>query len=154
MNKADTSMNEQERADRSAAFIWARDKVSPSLGMKILSISPGRATFSMQVRDDMVNGHNICHGGMIYTLADSAFAYACNSRNQSTLAQHNSITYISPAQLGEVLTATAHEVSLSGRSGIYDVTINGEDGRQVAQFRGHSRYIGNQHFNEKTEQTT
>lgn len=146
MTATGTQDDTQTLAEICAAFMWERDRVSPSLGMTILSISPGAASFSMVVRPDMVNGHEICHGGMIYTLADSTFAYACNSRNQSTVAQHNSITYLSPARLGEVLTATAHEVSLTGRSGIYDVAVAGGDGRKVAEFRGNSRHLGGTHI--------
>jgi acyl-CoA thioesterase len=103
----------------------------------------------MKVRDDMLNGHGICHGGFIFTLADSAFAFACNSYNQNTVAQQNQITYLTPGQAGEILTATASEVSRMGRSGIYDVTVTGEDGRTVALFRGLSRTVKGQHFPEE-----
>ncbi|MCP5037789.1 MAG: hydroxyphenylacetyl-CoA thioesterase PaaI [Rhodobacteraceae bacterium] len=144
-------MDDQTRAERVGEYLWARDRVSPSLGMELQTISAGHAVITMLVRADMVNGHNICHGGMIFSLADSAFAYACNSRNQSTLAQHNSITYLSPARLGEPLRAEAHEVSLTGRSGIYDVAVSGKDGRKIAEFRGLSRQIGDQHIDESTE---
>lgn len=103
----------------------------------------------MSVRPDMLNGHGICHGGFIFTLADSAFAFACNSYNQTTVAQQNQITYLSPGQPEERLTAAAREVSRSGRSGIYDVTVTGEDDRVVALFRGLSRSINGQLFTEE-----
>lgn len=117
--------------------------------MVIDAISPGTATLSMIVRPDMVNGHEIAHGGFIFTLADSAFAFACNSYNQVTLAQQNQITFVSPGKLGERLTASAEEVSRSGRSGTYDVTVRGEDGRVVALMRGLSRTIKGQTFPEE-----
>ncbi len=141
-------MTEDERAKRVAAFMWERDKLSPGMGMKLAKIEPGSAVVTMRIRPDMVNGHGICHGGVIFTLADSTFAYACNSRNQSTLAQMCSITYVSPGHEGEELRAEAREINLAGRSGIYDVTISGEDGRKVAEFRGHSRQISGQHIEE------
>lgn len=116
--------------------------------MSLDQIGPGHAEISMVVRDDMSNGHGICHGGFIFTLADSAFAFACNSYNARVVAQHNSITYVSPGKLGERMTATATETSRTGRSGIYDVIVTGEDGRKVAIFRGHSRQISGTHFAE------
>jgi len=117
--------------------------------MTIDDVTPGGAVLSMSVRPDMLNGHGICHGGFIFTLADSAFAFACNSYNQTTVAQQNQITYLSPGQPEERLTATAREVSRSGRSGIYDVTVTGEDDRVVALFRGLSRSIKGQLFTEE-----
>ena len=95
----------------------------------------------MTVAERMVNGHEICHGGFIFTLADSAFAFACNTYDQRTVAQHCAVTFIAPARLGEVLSAHALEVSRAGRSGIYDVTVTGDGGAVVAEFRGHSRTI-------------
>jgi acyl-CoA thioesterase len=97
-----------------------------------------------------LNGHGICHGGFIFTLADSAFAFACNSHNRIAVAQHNSISYLSPGKGGETLTAEAREVSLTGRSGLTDVTVTGGDGRIVALFRGASRQIAGTHFPEDT----
>ena len=102
----------------------------------------------MRVRADMVNGHAICHGGYIFTLADSTFAFACNSYNQVTVAQENSITYLSPGKPGERLTAVGVESAKNGRSGVYDITVTGEDGRKVALFRGLSRTIKGQNFEE------
>ena len=143
-------MTPQDRARRSAEAMWATDTASQRMGMKIEEIAPGRAVLSTQVQPHHLNGHRICHGGFIFTLADSAFAFACNSYNQATLAQQNSITYIAPGKGGERLTAIAGEVSRTGRSGIYDVTVTGEDGRTVALFRGLSRTIKGQNFEENT----
>ena len=142
-------MTPEDRARKCADAMFGKDTASAGLGMTIDAVSPGGAVLSMSVRDDMLNGHGICHGGFIFTLADSAFAFACNSYNQLTVAQQNQITYLSPGQLGERLTATAREVSRSGRSGVYDVTVTGADGRTVALFRGLSRSIKGQHFPEE-----
>jgi acyl-CoA thioesterase len=142
-------MTPQQRAERAAAAMFANDVASPGLGMRIDAIGPGTATLSMQVRDDMLNGHKICHGGFIFTLADSAFAFACNSYNTLVVAQQNQITYVSPGQLNERLTAHAVEVSRTGRSGTYDVTVTGQDGRTVALLRGLSRQVSGQHFDEE-----
>lgn len=141
-------MTPQTRAERCAAAMWAQDAASQNLGMTIDSIGPGTARLSMPVRSDMLNGHGICHGGMIFTLADSAFAFACNTYNIRTVAQQNQITYLAPGHLGEVLVATASEVARAGRSGTYDVTVTGGDGRVIALFRGLSRSIKGQHFDE------
>ena len=142
-------MTPQARAERSAETMLARDAASRGLGMVIDHIAPGEATLTMRVRPDMLNGHLICHGGFIFTLADSAFAFACNTYNQLTVAQQNQITFLTPGKDGERLTATALETSRSGRSGIYDVTVTGEDGRKVAVFRGLSRTVKGQHFEEE-----
>ncbi len=141
-------MTPQDRAERAAKLMWDDDPASQGLGMSLDSIAPGRSVISMRVREDMANGHGICHGGFIFALADSAFAFACNSYNHRVVAQHNSITYLAPGKLGERLVATATETSRNGRSGIYDVTVTGEDGRAVALFRGHSRQISGTHFDE------
>lgn len=141
-------MTPQERADRSAAAMWAADAASKWLGMTLDKVGPGTAELSFTVEDHHLNGHRICHGGYIFTLADSAFAFACNSYNQVTVAQENAITYLTPGQPGERLTAHAVESARTGRSGVYDVTVTGEDGRKVALFRGLSRTIKGQHFEE------
>lgn len=132
--------------------MWKTDTASQNLGMKIDHIAPGEATLSMPVTDKMLNGHGICHGGYIFTLADSAFAFACNSYNQLVVAQQNQITYLAPGKADERLTATAVEQSKTGRSGIYDVKVTGEDGRTIALFRGLSRTIKGQHFEEEMTQ--
>jgi len=134
-------MDEQLRAERVAQVLQVRDRSVAGLGITLVSIGPGQAIFEMRVRPDMANGHGICHGGILFFLADTTFAFAANSRNLNTLAQHNSITYLSPAQVGEALRAEATEVSRSGRSSVYDVVVTGEDGRQVALFRGHGRTV-------------
>jgi acyl-CoA thioesterase len=144
-------MTPQERATRCAQSMFANDKASSGLGIALKNITPGHATMTMTVREHMLNGHGICHGGFIFTLADSAFAFACNSYNQNTVAQQNQITYLSPGQHGEILTATTNEVSRTGRSGIYDVTVTGEDNRKVALFRGLSRTVKGQHFPEQQD---
>lgn len=117
--------------------------------MNVDHVAPGTATLSMTVRREMVNGHAIAHGGFIFTLADSAFAFACNTYNRVTVAQQNQITYVSPGKEGEVLTAEAVEVTRTGRSGTYDVTVRGEDNRVVALMRGLSRTIQGQTFPEE-----
>lgn len=142
-------LSPQERAARCATLMFARDAASQSLNMQIENIGPGTATLSMRVRADMLNGHGMCHGGFIFALADSCFAFACNSYNLKTVAQQNQITYVAPGQADELLTAHATEVSRAGRSGVYDVTVCGEDGRTVALFRGLSRTIKGQHFVEE-----
>lgn len=144
----DREITAEDRAVRSAQAMWSTDQASQALGMEITAVSPGGAVLTMRVRDEMLNGHGICHGGYIFTLADSAFAFACNSYNQLVVAQENTITYLAPGQAGELLTATAVEQSKTGRSGVYDVTVTGEDGRKVALFRGLSRQIKGQHFEE------
>ena len=141
-------MTPKERAEKAAAIMWENDRASPWIGMRLDTIDEGCSKMSLVVQDHHVNGHDICHGGIIFTLADSAFAFACNSRNQNTVAQHNSITYISPGKLGDTLTADAKEVSLSGRNGIYDVTVTNQNNDVIAEFRGCSRAIRGQLFEE------
>ncbi|WP_425072382.1 hydroxyphenylacetyl-CoA thioesterase PaaI [Sagittula sp. S175] len=141
-------MTPQERAERSAAAMYATDAASQHLGITIDQIGPGRAVLSMQVQPQHLNGHRICHGGYIFTLADTAFAFACNSYNAVTVAQENQITFLSPGQPDERLTATAEERARPGRSGVYDVTVTGADGRTVALMRGLSRTIKGTLFNE------
>ncbi len=141
-------MTPQERAERSAEAMYANDVSSRNLGMVIDAVSPGKATVSMTVTDTMLNGHQICHGGYIFMLADSAFAFACNSYNQSTVAQQNQITYVAPGQLGDRLTAIATEVSRTGRSGVYDVRVANQSGDTIALFRGLSRTIKGTNFPE------
>lgn len=142
-------MTPQDRAEKCAELMFAQDAASPGLGMRIVEVGPGRAVMEMPVRADMLNGHRICHGGFIFSLADSAFAFACNSYNQYAVAQQNQITYLAPGKEGEMLRAEAREVSRTGRSGIYDVTVTGEGGRTVALFRGLSRTVKGTHFAEE-----
>ncbi|MEM9584074.1 MAG: hydroxyphenylacetyl-CoA thioesterase PaaI [Pseudomonadota bacterium] len=141
-------MTPKERAEKSAAAMWSDDRASAWLGMQLRCVDEGSATLSLEVEKHHTNGHGICHGGITFALADSAFAFACNSRNQSTVAQHNAITFTAPAQIGDVLTAHAREVSLTGRNGIYDVTVTKQDGTKIAEFRGHSRAIRGVLFDE------
>ena len=142
------SVSAQDRATRSAAAMWAGDAASKWMGMEIAEVTPGGAVLTLTVEDHHSNGHGICHGGVIFALADSAFAFACNSYNKSAVAQHNTISFIAPGRLGDRLTATAREVSLTGRSGIYDVTVTRGPGEIIAEFRGCSRIIRGQHFDE------
>ncbi len=143
-------MTPQERADKSSQAMWANDRASPWVGMELGEVNEGAAKLTLSVQEHHCNGHDICHGGVIFTLADSAFAFACNSRNQNTVAQNNMITFIAPGQLGDVLTASAREVSLTGRSGIYDVRVVNQDGTLIAEMRGLSRAIKGQLFDEET----
>ena len=125
----------------SADRMWAGDAASRGLGMALVDSGPGYAILSMEVTAAMTNGHGSAHGGFIFALADSAFAFACNSRGSKAVAHHCAVTYLRPGRLGDRLVASAHEVALAGRSGIYDVTVScGEE--TVAEFRGHSRLIG------------
>jgi acyl-CoA thioesterase len=126
----------------SAAAMWANDKASAGLGMALEHVAAGRARLSMTVRPEMVNGHGTCHGGFIFALADSAFAFACNSYGERVVAQHCAITFLRPATEGERLTAEAAERTRGRRSGIYDVRVTGANGSVVAELRGHSRTIG------------
>ncbi len=135
-------MHADEVARRSAEAMWAGDRASRSLGMEILDVGPGRATLRMTVTDDMVNGHAIGHGGYTFTLADSAFAFACNSYNRVTVAAGAEIRFRAPTRLGDVLTATATEREREGRDGTYDISVSTTDGTVVATFVGRSKEIG------------
>jgi len=135
------TLSPEDLAHACAEAMWKDDDASPGLGMAIVEIGPGKAVLSMTVRPDMVNGQRIAHGGFIFTLADSAFAFACNSHNERVVAAQGNITFIRPGKLGDLLVATAREISRSGRSGIYDVRVTVNDA-VIAEFRGHSRAIG------------
>ena len=128
--------------------MFAGDRASPWFGMSAPRVTPGGAVMSLVVQDHHCNGHGICHGGVIFGLADSAFAFACNSYNQAAVAQHNTISYLAPGRAGDTLTATATEVARSGRSGLYDVSVTNQDGVQIAAFRGASRTVKGQNFEE------
>ena len=129
----------EEVARRSAEAMWDGDAASQGLGMRLVEVGPGRVV-AMTVRDDMVNGHGIGHGGFTFTLADSAFAFACNSYNRRTVAQACEITFLAPTRLGDVLTAVAEERCREGRDGVYDVVVRNVEG-VVAEFVGKSREI-------------
>ena len=131
----------QALAERVAEAMWERDDAAQKLGMRVLRVAPGCAELSMPVRADMLNGHAICHGGFIFTLCDSAFAYACNSYNMNTVASGCGIDFLAPAREGDVLTAAAHERSLSGRTGVYDIEVTNQHGETIALFRGKSYRI-------------
>jgi phenylacetic acid degradation protein PaaD len=140
-------MTPDDLANACAAAMWADDAASQALGMRIESIGPGRATLSMRIRPDMTNGHGIAHGGLVFTLADSAFAFACNSRNVRTVAQGCDVAFLAPVHAGDELVAAAEERFLAARSGIYDVQVRRGD-EVVAEFRGRSRTIGGAHVTE------
>lgn len=133
-----TEPSPQSLADRVREGMFAKDRACQGLGMQVLEVGPGRATAQMAVRGDMLNGHAICHGGFVATLADSAFAYACNSYNELTLASSFSVDFVAPARLGDLLTARCAEVSRAGRTGVYDAEVVNQRGERVAVFRGRS----------------
>ena len=136
-------MNEADKLARQIAdTLLHREGTGPAWGVSIDDAREGYALVRMTLRDDMLNGHRSAHGGMIFALADTAFAYACNSRNENTVAQHASISFLAPAQVGDVLIAEAREVSRSGRSGVYQVSVKSVAGAVIAEFTGLSRTIG------------
>ncbi|HUP09831.1 MAG TPA: hydroxyphenylacetyl-CoA thioesterase PaaI [Caldimonas sp.] len=140
----DEAHSAQRTADAVAASMWARDRASKSLGMKIVAVSEGAAFLEMTVRDDMLNGFDLCHGGLVTTLADSAFAFACNSRGDMTVAAGLAVELLAPAKKGDVLTARAFEVSSQGRTGIYDITVTNQRGETVALVRGRAHKLKDQ----------
>ncbi|WP_417282542.1 hydroxyphenylacetyl-CoA thioesterase PaaI [Comamonas sp.] len=131
-------MNPQQTAEHVRDGMLARDRAAQGLAMRITYIAPGQATIEMAVRDDMLNGFDICHGGFITTLGDTAFAYACNSYNEMTVASGLAVDFVAPGRPGDVLVAQATEVSQAGRTGVYDVTIRNQKGEAIALFRGRS----------------
>ncbi|EIJ45236.1 phenylacetic acid degradation protein [Herbaspirillum sp. GW103] len=141
LSSPSTEMDPQTLAEATVQAMYPRDNASQALGMKILEIAPGRARMSMLVRSDMLNGHATCHGGFIFALADSSFAFACNSRNLNTVASGCSIDYVAPAMRNDVLIAEAQERTLAGRTGVYDITVSNQDGKIIALFRGKSYRI-------------
>lgn len=147
MNDVPDAPGDDEGADADAVAraaadaMWAGDPASRGLGMELVAVGPGYAIMAMEVTAAMTNGHDMAHGGFIFALADSAFAFACNSRGPKAVAQHCAITFLRPGRRGERLVASAHEVAREGRSGIYDINV-AVDGETVAEFRGHSRTIG------------
>jgi len=131
-------VNAQQIAEASRDAMWRNDRASKSLGIEVLAVGPGSATLTMTVRDDMLNGHDLCHGGLITTLADSAFAFACNAYNELTVASGFDVNLLAAGRLGDVLTATAREISRAGRTGVYDIAVVNQRGEAVAAFRGRS----------------
>ena len=128
-------------AEKVASKILELDETCRSMGVCLEHVNKGTATLSLKIKQQHINGHGICHGGIIFTLSDSAFAFACNSRNVASVAQHASITFIKPAKLGDRLIAIAKEISLIKRNGIYDVTVTNQNADVIAEFRGYSRTI-------------
>jgi len=142
--KGDVPTDPQALAEAVGLAMYAVDTATQSLGMQVLEIAPGYARLTMPVRPDMLNGHQTCHGGFLFSLADSTFAFACNSRNVSTVASGCTIDFLAPGFAGDVLTAVAQERSLAGRTGVYDVTITNQNGKPLALFRGRSYRIKGQ----------
>jgi len=138
--QATDTLSPDDLARACADAMWKDDDASRGLGMEIVEVKAGRATLAMTIRPNMVNGQGIAHGGFIFTLADSAFAFACNSHNERVVAAQGNITFIRPGNTGDRLVATAREISRSGRSGIYDVRVTVDD-VVIAEFRGHSRAV-------------
>lgn len=131
----------QALAQAAGAAMYERDRASRAMGMRLADIRPGYARMTMPVREDMLNGHQTCHGGYIFALADSAFAFACNSHNLITVGAGCTIDYLAPGRLDDVLTAEAVEQALAGKSGVYDVRVCNQDGRLIALFRGKSHRV-------------
>jgi acyl-CoA thioesterase len=131
----------QQTAETVRDHMIANDRASRLLGIEVTAIAPGRATTTMTVRDDMLNGHDVCHGGMIATLADTAFAFACNAYDEVTVAAGFSIDLMAPGHVGDRLTASAIEVAKGGRTGLYDITVTNQRDEPIAVFRGRSYTI-------------
>ena len=142
------TLSPQALAEACAEAMWSNDSTSQRLGMRIEHVAPGKATLTMEITDFMLNGHGLAHGGFVFALADSAFAFACNGYNQRTVGHQAAITYMAPGRLGDRLTATARELYRGRRDGIYDVHVSNERGEQVAEFRGHSRTVKGTHLPE------
>jgi len=136
-----STLDAQRIAEATRDAMWANDRASKSLGMQLVAVGPGSATLTMAVRDDMLNGHDLCHGGLIATLADSAFAFACNAYNEVTVASGFDVNLLAGARRGDLLSATAREVARSGRTGVYDIAVTNQRGESVAAFRGRSYTI-------------
>lgn len=133
---------ELEVAQACARLMWANDRASKEMGLELGEVTPGEASVHLTVRPDMLNGHGVCHGGVIFAMADTAFAFACNSLNRQAIAMHCSISFIEKVGAGARLTAHAAGRALYGRNGIFDVIVTDDQGAKVAEFRGHSRTIG------------
>lgn len=141
MSEPSDAAPRQHLAERTAAALFARDRASQGLGMRLAGIQPGSARVLMRVRADMVNGHGLCHGGLVFALADSAFAFACNTGNESTVAAAASIDFLLAVHAGDELTAEARELWRTRRNGIYEITVTNQRGERVALFRGRSYRI-------------
>lgn len=133
--------DKQALAELAGRAMYERDPASQALGMTLDAIRPGYARMRMRVREDMLNGHGTCHGGFIFTLADSAFAFACNSHNLNTVGAGCTIDYLAPGRAGDVLVAEATEQALAGKTGVYDVVVTDAEGRRIALFRGKSHRV-------------
>lgn len=147
-------MTPLERANRVARTMIEKDVASTDLGIVCDAAAPGTSVCHLQLKSSHANGHGTCHGGVIFTLADTAFAIACNSYNDIAVAQHNTISYIAPGVIGTTLTATATEASRHGRSGVYDVCVSDENGAMIALFRGCSRQIKGHVFDEENDRVS
>jgi len=143
-------MDADHLARACADAMYANDRASAALGMEIIEVIEGRAVLAMPVREDMLNGHDVCHGGLIFSLADSAFAFACNSQNHNTVAAGARVEFLAPGKPGDILTATAEQVSQGGRTGIYDVVVRNQNDKTIALFRGNSHRIGGALVDETT----
>jgi acyl-CoA thioesterase len=141
MSQAAGQPQAQRLAEESAQALYRRDRASQALGMKLAAVRPGWARVEMSVREDMLNGHDVCHGGILFALADSAFAFACNSYNESTVAAAAAIDFLRAARLGDELTAEAAELWRTRRNGIYEITVTNHRGERIALFRGRSYRI-------------
>ena len=138
MSSPNPTVTPQQLAERVRDALWAGDHATKMLGIEIAEVGPGRAVLRMTVRQDMLNGHAICHGGLITTLADSTFAFACNSYNELTVASGFNVDLLAPGRLGDVLTASSTELSKAGRTGVYDIEVRNQRGERIAVFRGRS----------------
>jgi acyl-CoA thioesterase len=148
-DRGGTGLTAQQRAERAANALFERDRASQALGMRITGVRPGWARVVMRVRPDMVNGHKLCHGGIVFTLADSAFAFACNSHNDATVAAAASIDFLASAREDDELTAEASELWRSRRNGIYEIIVSNQHGERIALFRGRSYQVDGQVVSEE-----
>ncbi|HNQ56012.1 MAG: hydroxyphenylacetyl-CoA thioesterase PaaI [Burkholderiales bacterium] len=146
-----TTPTPQQIAERCADTLWPGDRAAQGMGMQLVEIGPGTARLRMAVREDMVNCHGICHGGYIFAVADTAFAYACNSYNHRTVAAGVDINFLAPVQLGDILTARGQVRQQGGRTGYYDIEVSNQDGKLVALFRGRASRIKGPIFEDEND---
>jgi acyl-CoA thioesterase len=144
MNDSVAAQEAQLLAERAADVLFDRDRASQTLGMSITAVRPGFAQVTMPVRADMLNGHGVCHGGLVFALGDSAFAFACNSYNEATVAAAASIDFLAPARAGDLLTAEARELWRTQRNCLYEIVVFNQHGERIALFRGRSYRIDGQ----------